>query len=169
MFRIEPGDWKVRRERSPPLETTVGHQFHPEQRVREAGEIVVVYPRIDKSGGKFQLSHVVFHREFAVPKRQARPHGVVDGVIRHAAVDVMLDGSRSLGCVGQTTSNSNLIASLGSGVYKSKRCAFEEGVHELDIVQQRALEEGDIGKPEELLGDDAFEGVDLSSHLVSDG
>lgn len=91
------------------------------------------------------------------------------GVIRHTAVDVVLDGAGAFGGVGQSAADGYLVAGLGGGVDEGELSSLEEGVHERIIVKQWALEEGDIWEALEFLGDEAFERVDLGAYKVADG
>lgn len=91
------------------------------------------------------------------------------GVVGHGTVDVVGDGARAFGGVGQIAADGYLVASLRGGVYEGEICAVEEGCYQRRIVEERALEEGNVGQAGELLRDDAFEGVDLGTHAIADG
>lgn len=168
MLGVEPRQRCFRVKRGVPFETAILQQLHLEQGIRQTGEVVVVDAGVDKSSRQTQLTDIILDGKLWRPKRHRKP-GAVDGVVGHAAVDVVLDGASALGGVGEGASDSDLVTGLGSRVDEGQVGAVEEGVHHLHIAQQRALEEGNIGEGFELLGDDALEGMDLSAHVVADG
>lgn len=90
-------------------------------------------------------------------------------MIRHTAIDVVLDSAGALSGVCERAADGDLVAGLGGGVDEGEGGALEESVYKRGIVEQWALEEGDVGEALELLGDDAFEGVDLGADLVPNG
>lgn len=90
-------------------------------------------------------------------------------VIGHATINIVGDGAGALCGVGEGAADSDLVAGLGDGVDEGVIGTPEEGVHEGGVVQERALQEGDIWEGLELFGDEALEGVDLRAHRISDG
>lgn len=164
---VQPGKWRLRVKGSVPFKTAIRHQLHLEQRIRETGEIVVVDPRIDKRRGQTQLPHVILDGEFGRPLRNRRP-GPVDGVIGHAAVNIVGDGAGAFGGVGEGAADGDLVPGLRDGVDKRIVGALEEGVHERGVIEEGTLQEGNIGQSLELFGDQAFERMDLRAHRISD-
>src|SRR5271156_606682 len=57
VFRIQPRQFGVRVEWSSPLKAVISLELHTEERIRQAGEVVVVYAGIDKGRRKPELSH----------------------------------------------------------------------------------------------------------------
>ncbi len=60
MLCVKPWLGRVGIKRRFPFETAVLLQFHAEQRVWEAGKVVVVDACIDKGSGESDLSHVKY-------------------------------------------------------------------------------------------------------------
>lgn len=139
MLDIQPRQLDIGMKRRMPLKAPVRHQLHLKQRIRQAGEIIIVDPRVDKGGGQLQLPDIVLDGELGRPQRHRGP-GAMHGVIGHTAVDVVLDSAGAFGGIGQSTTDGDLIAGLGGGVDESQVGAFEECVHQGHIVQQRTLE-----------------------------
>lgn len=113
MFGIEPRQRDVRMEGGPPLEAAVGLKVHAEERIRQAGEVVVVDTRIDEGGGEADLADIVLDGKLGAPEREGGPLLVgEDAVVRHGAVDVVLDGGL-LGGVGEGAACGDLVAVEG--------------------------------------------------------
>lgn len=165
---VQPGEWDLRIERRTPFEAAVFQQLHLEERVGQAGEVVVVDAGVDEGGGHAELADVVLDGELGRPLRDGGP-GSVDGMIRHAAVDVVLDGAGAFGGVGQIPADGDLVAGLGGGVDEGELGALEQLIHQRDVAEQRALQEGDIGQLLQFGGNHAFQGVDLRAHRVPHG
>ena len=149
-----------------PFETAVGFQIHAEKRVRQAGEVIVVYARIHKRGGESDLTDVILHREFGAPERQSRPAVTVYAVVRHATVDIVLDASL-LGGVGERTTDGDLVAPEG-GVDEGQLGAGEEVRYE-GFVLQRADDEANVLERFQLLCHEAIFRSELGADVVADG
>lgn len=167
MFRIQPRQRRIRLKWRMPLKAPIRQQLHLKQWIRQTGEIIIVNPRIDKRRGQFQLAHIILHGKLRRPQGNRRPRPM-HRVIRHTAIDVMLDGTGALSGVCERAADGDLVAGLGGGVDEGEGGALKKGVYKGGIVEQWALEEGDVGEALEFLGDDAFEGVDLGANLVAD-
>ena len=89
-------------------------------------------------------------------------------MVWHTAVDIVLNGPRALRSVRQITANFNLIASLRRGVYKCELCALKKSIHELNVAQERPMEEYDVGEDLELLRYHSLQSMYLRMHAISD-
>lgn len=166
MFGIEPREGYVRVKGRLPFETAVGFQFHAEERIGQTREVVIIDAGIDKRRRQADLSDVVLDGELGAPKRQRRPSLAVDAVVRHAAIDVMLDAG-FLGGVGQSPADGHLVAPEG-GVDKGQLGAGEEVRYE-GLVFERADDEADVLERFQLLCHEAIFRSQLGADLVSDG
>lgn len=166
MFRIQPRQRRIRLKRRMPLKAPIRQQLHLKQRIWQTGEIIIVNPRIDKRRGQLQLAHIILDSKLRRPQGNRRPWPM-HRMIRHTAIDVVLDSAGALSGVCERAADGDLVAGLGGGVDEGEGGALEESVYKRGIVEQWALEEGDVGEALELLGDDAFEGVDLGADLVA--
>lgn len=90
-------------------------------------------------------------------------------VVRHAAVDVVLDRAGPLRSICKVTPDFDLVSCLRRGVDERQASPPEEVVHKLGIVEQRTLDQSYIGEALELLRDDPLERVYLSAHGKPNG
>lgn len=144
MLGVQPRQRDFRIERRTPLEAPVWQQLHLEERVWQAREVVIVDAGVDKGGGHSELADVVLDGELGRPLRDGGP-GTMHGMIRHTAVDVVLDCAGAFGGVCQVVADGDLVAGLGGGVDEGELGAFEELVHQGGVAEQRALQERHIG------------------------
>ena len=99
-----------------PYKTFIRLEFHAKEGVIEAGEVIVVDATIDEGSRQSNLADVVLDREFLRPERQRPPASSVDGMVGHAAVDVMVHTSFLRG-IGQRPSHCDFIPPV-SRVYE---------------------------------------------------
>lgn len=69
VFGVEPGERDVWVKGRLPFEAAVGFQFHAEERIWQAGEVVVIDARIYKGRGQADLSDVILDGELGAPER----------------------------------------------------------------------------------------------------
>ncbi len=149
-----------------PFESAVGLQFHAEERVRQRGEVVVVYAGIDERRRQADLADVILDGELGAPVGEGGPALAVDAVIGHAAVDIVLDAGL-LGGVGQRATDGDLVAPRG-GVDEGQLGADEQVGYEVPVFE-RTDDQTDVFERLQLLCHEAIFGAELGAHAVADG
>lgn len=148
-----------------PNKATVALQLHPEKRIGEAGEVVVINAAIYKSSWKTNLPDVVLDGELGGPQRHRSPAPVKDGMVGHAAVNKVLNAS-GFGRIRQCLADCYLVTPVGGVDEGQIRPTREQSVDGASI-RERAFDDGHIFPAHDVLSDNAEGVAHLSAHLPS--